>query len=153
MATDRDFITRPLTRDEAQVFAEMLLSGVPVAEVVPYFWDRSVTEAELVACETAWPQQEAVREAVQRMTGGTAWHKMDDPERLDVALKKHYSELAYFLWTTNHAECDGVAKTKADTCRQAIEAKVAGMAGRESPLAQFYHDLLTRYESEPVKVQ
>jgi hypothetical protein len=43
---------RHLTRDEAEVFAEMLLSGVPVAEAVPYFWDRSVTEAELVACET-----------------------------------------------------------------------------------------------------
>ena len=37
---------------------------------------------------------------------------------------------------------------KADTCRQAIEAKVAGMAGRESPLAQFYHDLLTRYDQQ-----
>jgi hypothetical protein len=35
-----------------------------------------------------------------------------------------------------------------DTCRQSIEAKVAGMAGRESPLAQFYHDLLNRYDQE-----
>ena len=153
MAIDEGSPVRHLTRDEAEVFAEMLLSGVPVAEAVPYFWDPSVTEAELVAGETVWPQQEAVRVAMQRMTGGKPWHHMAEPERLGVALRKHYSELAYFLWTTNYAECDGGAKTKADTCRQALEAKLAGMAGRESPLAQFYHDLLTRYESDAVKVQ
>jgi hypothetical protein len=153
MAMDGDLTVRPLTGTEAVAFAEMLLSGVPVAEAVPYFWDRSVTEAELLACEGAWPQQTAVRAAMQVMTGGEPWHKMDEPVRLEVSLKKHYSELAYFLWTTNYAECDGGAKVKADTCRQALEAKVAGMAGKESPLARFYHDLLTRYEAEPAKVQ
>ena len=79
--------------------------------------------------------------------GGT-WHRMSDEERLDTSLTKHYNEMAYFLWTTNYTEIGGAEKLKADTCRQSIESKVAGMAGRESPLAQFYHDLLSRYEQQ-----
>ena len=35
----------------------------------------------------------------------------------------------------------------------AIEAKVAGMAGKESPLARFYHDLLTRYDADGAVTQ
>jgi hypothetical protein len=73
---------------------------------------------------------------------------MTDAQRLDVSLRKHYNEMAYFLWTTNYAECDGGEKLKSDTCRQSIEAKVAGMAGKESPLASFYHDLLQRFEQQ-----
>jgi hypothetical protein len=40
----------------------------------------------------------------------------------------------------------GNDKLKADTCRIALETKVAGMAGQESPLARFYHDMLSKYE-------
>ena len=80
-------------------------------------------------------------------------HELTDEGRLDLALTKHYNELAYVLWTTNYADVTGAAKTKADTCRQAIEAKVAGMAGKESPLARFYHDLLTRYDADGATTQ
>ena len=144
---------RALTLEEAEAFAQMVLSGAPVAEAVRYFWADTVTDELLEDCIAAWPQQAEVRVASRRLTGGVSWHEMEDPNRLDAALKKHYNELAYFLWTTNYVECNGQSKVKADTCRQAIEAKVAGMAGRESPLAQFYHDLLVRYDADGAKVQ
>ena len=70
-----------------------------------------------------------------------------------MSLQKHYNELSYFLWTTNYGECSGSDRNKADTCRQAIEAKVAGMAGRESPLTRFYHDLLSRYDEQAATPQ
>jgi len=144
---------RRLTLEEAEAFAQMVLAGAPVDEAVRYFWDDGVSDEVLVWCVERWPQQAEVRVAIRRFTGGVSWHEMEDPNRLDAALKKHYNELAYFLWTTNYVECDGQSKVKADTCRQAIEAKVAGMAGRESPLAQFYHDLLVRYDADGAKVQ
>ena len=138
---------RRLDDREAQEFAVMLLSGAPIADIVPYFWTTRADDETLLACEDWWPRQVEVVTALQALTGGEPWHRMSDEARLDHALTKHYNELAYVLWTTNYAECTGAAKTKADTCRAAIEAKVAGMAGKESPLARFYHDLLTRYDA------
>ena len=139
---------RKLTTREAAQFASMVLSGAPAGEVVRYFWPANTSEDLLAASEDEWPMQPEVLEALQQQTGGMPWHQLSDDQRLDLSLKKHYNEMAYFLWTTNYAECGGSEKMKSDTCRQAIETKVAGMAGRESPLAQFYHDLLTRYDQQ-----
>ena len=144
---------RRLRLEEAREFAVMVLSGAPRADSAPSFWAGGGDEETLLACETLWPRQTEVVEAMQRLTGGQPWHELTDEARLDLALTKHYNELAYVLWTTNYADVTGAAKTKADTCRQAIEAKVAGMAGKESPLARFYHDLLTRYDADGATTQ
>jgi len=142
-------MSRILNKREAEEFASIIVSGAPIAEAVHYFvGEQPVTEEDLLTYEETWPLQDHVVEALRTMTGGEPWNRMTDTQRLDVSLVKHYNEMAYFLWTTNYAECDGGTKMKADTCRQAIEAKVAGMAGRESPLAQFYHDLLIRYDQQ-----
>ena len=138
---------------EAVDFAAMVLSGAPVAEVVPYFCASGVAEDLLLQCEEAWPMQPSVLAAIEAQSGGVPWHKLGDDQRLDVSLRKHYNEMAYFLWTTNYAACDGASKLKADTCRSALEAKVAGMAGQESPLARFYHDLLARFDTEEATPQ
>ena len=144
---------RPLSAHEAREFALMILAGAPVADIVPYFWPDPMDEQTLIACAELWPQQPEVQTAIEQLAGGEPWHKLSDEARWELALKKHYSELAYILWTTNYAEAEGPARTKADTCRTAIEAKVAGMAGRDSPLAQFYHALLTRYDTQKTTVQ
>jgi hypothetical protein len=144
---------RRLTRAEAEQFAQMVLSGAPVPEVVRYFWEVSLEEEDARVYEGAWPVQPEVLSAMERLSGGVPWHQLKDEVRLDVSLRKHYNELAYFLWTTNYAECVGSDKMKADTCRAAIEAKVAGMAGKESPLSRFYHDLLTRFDAEAATPQ
>ena len=141
-------MTRVLNEPEAEQFALMLLSGAPIRDVVGYFLDENSPEEVVMDAAEMWPGQDEVLIALEKYTGGQAWHKMSDQQRLEVALKKHYNEMAYFLWTTNYTECDGAAKLKADTCRQSIEAKVAGMSGKESPLASFYHDLLQRYEQQ-----
>ena len=138
---------RTLTKKEAELFVLMVLSGAPVPEVVRYFCDPSLTDAELVPGGYT-PALSEVLAALETLSGGAPWHQLKDDARLDVSLRKHYNEMAYFLWTTNYAEIGGSDKLKADTCRQSIEAKVAGMAGRESPLAQFYHDLLSRYDQQ-----
>ena len=139
---------RRLTKREATDLAAMILSGAPITEAVRYFWDEEMPEETLIACEELWPVQPEVLQALEQQTGGVPWHQLTDDQRLDISIRKHYNEMAYFLWTTNYTECDGASKLKSDTCRQAIEAKVAGMAGKESPLASFYHDLLQRYEQQ-----
>ena len=139
---------RRLTKREATDLAAMILSGAPITEAVRYFWDEEMPEETLIAGEDLWPVQPEVLQALEQQTGGVPGHQLTDDERLDISIRKHYNEMAYFLWTTNYTECDGASKLKSDTCRQAIEAKVAGMAGKESPLASFYHDLLQRYEQQ-----
>lgn len=137
---------RPLTSAEADQFALMLLSGAPVSDAIRYFLDPLAGEELLAEAADQWPQQSEVLDALQRYTGGEAWHRMNDAQRLDIAIKKHYNEMAYFLWTVNYVEAAGQEKVKADTCRVALETKLAGTAGQESPLARFYHDMLAKYD-------
>ena len=137
---------RKLSQGEADQFALILLSGAPLTDAVGYFLPVASPPEFIETAAQAWPQQLEVVEAMNRYSGGEDWHRLTDEQRLEVAIKKHYNEMAYFLWTNNYAESAGNEKLKADTCRQAIETKLAGMAGQESPLSRFYHDMLAKYE-------
>jgi hypothetical protein len=139
---------RPLSAAEADQFALMLLSGAPVSDAIQYFCDPLTPEELQAEAIEQWPAQSDVLDALQRYTGGEAWHRMTDEQRLEVAIKKHYNEMSYFLWTVNYVEAAGADKLKADTCRVALETKLAGMAGQESPLARFYHDMLAKYDHQ-----
>jgi hypothetical protein len=137
---------RKLSQAEADQFALILLSGAPMSDAIRYFLPMGGPDEFAESAAQEWPNQPEVVEALKRYTGGEDWHRMSDEERLDVAIKKHYNEMAYFLWTNNYAESTGNEKLKADTCRIAIETKLAGMAGQESPLSRFYHDMLAKYD-------
>jgi|TARA_R110002012_G_C11630079_1_gene609741 hypothetical protein len=137
---------RALTEVEADQFSLMLLSGAPVSDAVRYFLDAMTPEEFLVEAAEQWPQQAEVLDRLQHYTGGEAWHKMTDQQRLETAIKKHYNEMAYFLWSVNYVECSGNDKIKADTCRQSLEVKLAGLAGQDSPLSRFYNDMLAKYD-------
>jgi hypothetical protein len=139
-------MTRALNEAEADQFALMLLSGAPIGDSVRYFLDINTPDEVIMDAAETWPGQDEVLIALEKYTGGQAWHKMSDQQRLEVALKKHYNEMAYFLWSSNYAEIDGKERLKADTCRSALEVKVAGMAGQDSPLSRFYSDMLDKYE-------
>jgi len=139
-------MTRVLNEPEAEQFALMLLSGAPIRDAVGYFLDENSPEEVVMDAAEMWPGQDEVLIALEKYTGGQAWHKMSDQQRLEVALKKHYNEMAYFLWSSNYAEIDGKERLKADTCRSALEVKIAGMAGQDSPLSRFYSDMLDKYE-------
>ena len=131
---------------QAEQFAMILLSGAPISDAVSYLLPPTASDADRAAAVEGWPIQSEVLDAIQRYTGGEAWHQMEDSARMNIALKKHYNEMAYFLWTSNYTEMSGNEKLKADTCRIAIETKLAGMAGQDSPLARFYHNMLSRYD-------
>jgi hypothetical protein len=139
---------RVLEEEEAAQFAAMLLAGAPVVDAVGYFFPEDVHEAFVAEAIEEWPVQKEVLEALQRYTGGEAWHKMSDEARSELALRKHFNEMAYYLWTNNYTELDGSGKVKADTCREALREKASGLAGKDSPIVRFYHDLLNRVESE-----
>ena len=142
--------TRKLNEDEAAAFAAMLLAGAPVVDAVGYFFPDDAHESFIADAVETWPVQSEVLDALQRYSGGEAWHTMSDEARCELALRKHFNEMAYYLWTNNYTELDGAGKVKADTCRQALQEKASGLAGKDSPIARFYRDLLTRVENEVV---
>lgn len=127
------------TRDEAEAFAVMLSAGVPPAEGIIYFFDEK--DAAFAALDR-WMTAPAVRAAITELQG-KAWQKLTPDERIQVALNKHYAELAYFLYSRNYVDLQGADKTKADTCRITLETKQAGLAGKMEPLAQFWDDIKT----------
>jgi hypothetical protein len=64
-------------------------------------------------------------------------------DRMRTALDQHYNSLAYFLYSHNYTEANSSDKPKIDTARQAIEAKLAGQAGKLDALSQFFDDIST----------
>lgn len=136
---------RPLSDVQAEQFALILLSGCPVAQAVTYFLGPDEDE---VAASEAWPRQPAVLAATKKLTGGVSWHELGEQERMELALKNHYAQLAFFLYVNNYNDLDGAKKQKADTCRQVLETKLAGLAGQSNPLNDFYGDMLATYKKQ-----
>lgn len=136
---------RELTLKEAEVFAALLHSGVPMATVVKMFLQKGEKEEEARA---AWSVQDAVRKAIAKLDDGKAWFEWTDKERHERSLARHYNSLAYYLWSTNYPELAGEARAKADVARQALEAKIAGTAGQNDPMTEFYRDVLAEYRAK-----
>ena len=133
-----------LSPEEADQFALLLLAGMPALIVVKCFFPPSTSEGLLKAAAQEMPKQPTVQAALVRLTGGTPWQRLRPEERLELALKKHYAEMAYFLWTQNYQEAQGADKAKADTCRAALEAKLAGTAGKGNALERLYEELVQK---------
>jgi hypothetical protein len=57
--------------------------------------------------------------------------------------------MAFYLYSHNYCDLSGNEKLKADTCRQALEVKTAGMAGKLDALSQFYADILSKKAGMP----
>ena len=135
-----------LTAEQAEEFARIVLSGVPTHRAARYFLPPHVEAAEVQDASNEFYRQAEVQAALEKLTGGVPWQRMSKDERLSIALDKHYAELAFFLWSNNYSDLDGAGKQKADTCRQALEAKVAGTAGKGNAMERFYEDLLVQYK-------
>lgn len=127
------------SKEQAYQFAIMLSAGVPGAEAIRYFYpDDNPTS------QKAWLDKWMRSEEVQRqiiLLQGKSWEKMSTEEKIQFAVNKHYVEAAYFLYSHNYAELTGAEKTKADTCRQVLETKLAGMSGKMDALSQFWADV------------
>jgi hypothetical protein len=128
-----------LDQDNALQFAVMLQAGLPPADAILYFTD-SDDSREIQDQLRKWMSSRLVRQATATLMK-RPWDKMSLDERCRYALDQHYSQLAYILHSEHYGEADPPRKAKLDTARQAIEAKLAGMAGKTDALSQFLLDM------------
>jgi len=146
---------KSLTPALAEEFALMLLAGAPIPSACEYIirWGFNITNPEDLApfvedAYRSWPEHPDVLAALKKHQGGVEWHKLTDQGRWEYALTKHYNEAATFLQMHNYVELNGQDRLKADTCRQILESKLAGTAGRTDPLLMFYQDFVSRRQQE-----
>lgn len=128
------------TQEEALSFAMMLQSGMPSQDAIRYFFDPSDDPERVRFEHERWLRSDELQSALKQLMG-RAWQEMSLDERVKFAIDKHYAEMAYFLYAHNYGELVGHDKQKADTCRQALEAKLAGSAGKMSALDMWFQDV------------
>ena len=138
---------RNLNEFEAKQFAALVLAGVPAIEVAGYFMPPDAAEEQVQFAARQWARQREVAAYVEAMSGGP-WAEMTPEARFNAGLDKLYAEMAFFLWSHNYAELQGTDKQKADTCRLALESKLAGTAGSGSVLDRVYEDVLRSYKAQ-----
>ena len=129
------------TKEQATQFAIMLSSGVPSRVAITYFLPDDFPEGSVLGLHEEWIKSEVVQQAILQLQG-KAWQEMSVEERIQLSIEKHYSEMAYYLYANNYVDMVGAAKTKADTCRSALEAKLAGLAGKTDALSRFWDDVV-----------
>lgn len=127
------------SKDQALQFAIMLGAGLPASEAILYFTE-SEDPRELQEMLSGWMRSRAVKSAMAELQG-KAWTDMSLEEQINNALNQHYRGLAYFLHSHHYAEVGEKDKAKLDTARNALEAKVAGTAGKGDALSQFFADI------------
>ena len=126
--------------EQAEAFAIMLNVGMPPADAMGYFVDLSDWNPGAIrGLADRWLRSRLVVAASRKLMG-KGWEEMTAEERIKHAVDKHYGELAYFLYSHNYSTLEGVDKIKADTARQVLEAKLAGLAGQLDPMARFWDD-------------
>ena len=128
-----------LTEESAYQFAVMLHCGLPPGQAIMYFAE-SEDPSEIAAQLNRWTRSRLVKKAMLELMK-IPWQDMTLDQRCRYALDQHYSQLAYLLQSEHYGEADQSHKAKLDTARQAIEAKLAGMAGKTDVLSQFLLDI------------
>lgn len=127
------------TEEQAMQFALMLQAGLPASDAILYFID-SQDPAELAMVLRNWTKSRVVKRAMAKLES-KPWQEMTLHERMEAALEQHYNGLAYLLKSSHYMEVSQADKAKLDTARGALESKLAGTAGKESPLDRFFSDL------------
>ena len=127
-------------KDSAFQFAVMLQAGLPAAQAILYFLPPDVDPGEAALTCRKWLSSSTVKTASAKLLG-KSWTDMTLDEKIKVALDHHYAGLAYFLFSHNYTDLGQQEKLKADTARQALEAKMAGVAGKTDALSQFFNDI------------
>lgn len=132
------------TKEQAYQFAVMLASGAPAREAMRYFLpddpSEVLTGAQVEREAAKWLADKEVQRVVVQLQGKD-WTDLTTEEKMRLSLDKTYVEMAYFLYSRNYVELSGHEKAKADTCRTALESKLAGTAGKLSAMEQFWNDM------------
>lgn len=111
-----------LTAKTAADFAQLLHCGIPAQEALQRLDDtywQACDEPARVEWERKWMRSRPVI-AAQRSLHGGDWENLDADERLSLAIKKHFAELAYFLIRNNFAALEGAELAKANIARTSI---------------------------------
>ena len=103
--------------------------------------EEILTGAQFEQLAGKWLQTKVVQDAIVALQGKD-WTQMTAEEKIRTAIDKHYTEMAYYLYSRNYVDLSGAEKTKADTCRTALEAKLAGTAGKLSAVETFWSDVV-----------
>lgn len=127
--------------EEAAAFAIMLKAGLPPEDAIVYFYDGN-DPTEMLEMLRKWRSCKAVRGATLKLMR-KPWQNLSLEERISYALDQHYSQLAYLLFSSHFGSLVGVDIQKANTARVALEAKLAGTAGKLDALSQFAEDIRT----------
>lgn len=127
------------TSEQALDFALMLNAGMPPEDAIVYFAEEGQAAEEMAEVLPLWLKSKEVASAILTLQG-KKWQDMTAEEKIQFAINKHYTEMAYFLYSHNYSTLTGAYKSKADTCRAALEAKLAGTAGKMTALDRFLTD-------------
>ena len=125
------------TAEQAEQFVQMLMAGLPSNIAITYFF----YDEQAAAVHDRWVKSRAVQLATKKLQGNKNWQDMTTDERIQRSLDKQYNEMAFFMYSNNYATLTPAERQRADICRQTLEQKIAGMAGKLNPLVQFYEDL------------
>lgn len=128
------------SKEEAHQFALMLQSGLPGRDAITYFFPDEGDSQILASALKQWLASPSVKAAIVKLQG-KSWQDMTLDERIQTAIDLHYNQLATFLYSHNYCELMGADRQKADICRAALEAKIAGNAGKMGPIESFWSDV------------
>lgn len=137
---------------QAEQFCLMLQAGLPGSEAIRYFFPEIDDPAEFGRILKVWKHSKPVGQAWDRLQG-KKWTSMSLDERIRTGLERTRAAMAYYLYSVNYAEANPSEKNKLDTARAALEAYVAGNAGKSTPLEDFLADMRAgKYKKlEPAK--
>lgn len=133
------------SKEQALHLALLLGSGMPSYDAIRYFLppdEPNLSETTVKNLHDSWLKSSALKAAILQVQG-KAWQDMGMEEKIQFAINKHYTELAYFLYSHNYVDTTGTDLTKINQARQVLEAKIAGMAGKMDALTRFWDDVTT----------
>lgn len=127
---------RPPTTIEARTMAELLECGVPAEDCVRLI-DPVIDASIAKDVARRWEKDGAVR-AAQVQLQGADWRSLSDEKRIEVALRKHYNQLAYYLATADYAALSTERRAIADKARDVLEKRKAGTSGQSDPVTAWF---------------
>ncbi len=134
----------PLTRELADQFVKCLSAGLPAATAFAYCAPDVSDPRHASTALAKWLNDPLLVLAVNALNGGE-WHELEPDRRLEVALDKHFAELAYYLWSHNFAVSDGAELAKLIEARKAIteKMKLDSGEGEDTPFVKAMRDLVS----------
>ena len=128
------------TEEQAFEFAKLLRAGVPQPDALCYVLG-AVEPGLIELALPRWLRSRLVVDALATLNGGR-WPALESDARLDIALDKHYAELAHYLYTHDYDGADAKQMRKLDTARESLERLRVGRMQENSPFVKFLRQLL-----------